>query len=164
MMTDVVPSPVSSSCVLDNSIMLFAAGCVTSISLKIAFPSFVNTIPTTNATERGTRRRSITRQSFVIRHPSPFDRAYPALAGDGWMDARRDDAPTERDRRASADEKGARVTHLRMRPESSSTSISVLKSSARRRSPPWPPRCCSRARSTRSRAWRFDSPPSSGPA
>jgi hypothetical protein len=41
-MTEVVPSPTSSSCVLLSSIMFFAAGCATSISRKIAFPSFVN--------------------------------------------------------------------------------------------------------------------------
>lgn len=45
MMTLVVPSPHSSSCVLLSSIMFFAAGCATSISLRIAFPSFVRTIP-----------------------------------------------------------------------------------------------------------------------
>ena len=45
MMTVVVPSPTSSSCVLLSSIMLFAAGCATSISRKIAWPSFVRTIP-----------------------------------------------------------------------------------------------------------------------
>lgn len=45
MMTLVVPSPTSSSCVLLNSIILFAAGCATSISLKIEFPSLVRTIP-----------------------------------------------------------------------------------------------------------------------
>jgi len=41
MMTVVVPSPTSSSCVLLSSIMLLAAGCATSISRRIAFPSFV---------------------------------------------------------------------------------------------------------------------------
>jgi len=45
MITDVVPSPTSSSCTLASSITLFAAGCWTSIYLKIAFPSFVITIP-----------------------------------------------------------------------------------------------------------------------
>ena len=44
-MTVVVPSPTSSSWVLLNSIMLFAAGCATSISRNIACPSFVRTIP-----------------------------------------------------------------------------------------------------------------------
>ena len=44
-MTVVVPSPTSSSCVLLNSIMLFAAGCATSISRKIAWPSLVSTMP-----------------------------------------------------------------------------------------------------------------------
>lgn len=56
-MTEVVPSPTSSSCAweksnlinkyltLANSIMLLAAGCYTSISRRIAFPSFVITIP-----------------------------------------------------------------------------------------------------------------------
>ena len=41
-MTDVVPSPHSSSCVLLSSIMFLAAGCATSISRKMAFPSFVS--------------------------------------------------------------------------------------------------------------------------
>lgn len=44
-MTVVVPSPTSSSCVLLSSIILFAAGCDTSISRKMAWPSFVNTMP-----------------------------------------------------------------------------------------------------------------------
>lgn len=43
--TVVVPSPTSSSCVLLNSIMLFAAGCATSISRRMAWPSFVRTMP-----------------------------------------------------------------------------------------------------------------------
>mmetsp|Transcript_5061 Transcript_5061/g.16202 ORF Transcript_5061/g.16202 Transcript_5061/m.16202 type:complete len:332 (-) Transcript_5061:42-1037(-) len=43
--TLVVPSPTSSSWLLASSIIDFAAGCVTSISLKIAFPSFVITMP-----------------------------------------------------------------------------------------------------------------------
>ena len=42
MMTLVVPSPHSSSCVLLSSIMFLAAGWATSISRKIAFPSFVS--------------------------------------------------------------------------------------------------------------------------
>lgn len=42
MITLVVPSPHSSSCVRLSSIMFFAAGCATSISRKIALPSFVN--------------------------------------------------------------------------------------------------------------------------
>lgn len=41
MITLVVPSPTSSSCVLDNSIIDLAAGCATSISRRIACPSFV---------------------------------------------------------------------------------------------------------------------------
>lgn len=45
MITVVVPSPTSSSCVLLNSIMLFAAGWDTSISRRMACPSFVKTIP-----------------------------------------------------------------------------------------------------------------------
>mmetsp|Transcript_16990 Transcript_16990/g.50710 ORF Transcript_16990/g.50710 Transcript_16990/m.50710 type:complete len:215 (-) Transcript_16990:136-780(-) len=45
MMTEVVPSPTSSSWVLLSSMMLFAAGCDTSISLKMALPSFVMTMP-----------------------------------------------------------------------------------------------------------------------
>ena len=45
MITEVVPSPTSSSCALASSIMDFAAGCCTSISLRIAFPSLVRTIP-----------------------------------------------------------------------------------------------------------------------
>ena len=40
--TLVVPSPHSSSWVLLSSIMFFAAGWATSISRKIAFPSFVS--------------------------------------------------------------------------------------------------------------------------
>lgn len=42
MITLVVPSPHSSSCVLLSSIMFLAAGWATSISRKIAFPSFVS--------------------------------------------------------------------------------------------------------------------------
>lgn len=42
MITLVVPSPHSSSWVLLSSIMFFAAGWATSISRKIAFPSFVS--------------------------------------------------------------------------------------------------------------------------
>merc|ERR1719341_8819 len=45
MMTDVVPSPTSSSWVLAISIMVFAAGCWTVISLRMALPSLVMTIP-----------------------------------------------------------------------------------------------------------------------
>lgn len=45
MMTVVVPSPTSSSWVRLSSIILFAAGWETSISLRIAWPSFVRTIP-----------------------------------------------------------------------------------------------------------------------
>ena len=45
MMTDVVPSPTSSSCDRDNSIMLLAAGWLTSISRRMALPSFVITMP-----------------------------------------------------------------------------------------------------------------------
>lgn len=44
-MTVVVPSPTSSSCVRLSSIMLLAAGCETSISRRIAWPSFVRTMP-----------------------------------------------------------------------------------------------------------------------
>lgn len=44
-MTVVVPSPTSSSCVLLSSIMLLAAGCATSISRRIAWPSLVRTMP-----------------------------------------------------------------------------------------------------------------------
>jgi hypothetical protein len=43
--TDVVPSPTSSSYALLTSNILFAAGWVTSISLKIACPSLERTIP-----------------------------------------------------------------------------------------------------------------------
>jgi hypothetical protein len=43
--TVVVPSPTSSSCVRLNSIILFAAGCATSISRRMAWPSLVRTIP-----------------------------------------------------------------------------------------------------------------------
>lgn len=45
MITEVVPSPTSSSWALDNSIILFAAGWLTSTSLKMQFPSLVMTIP-----------------------------------------------------------------------------------------------------------------------
>lgn len=45
MITEVVPSPTSSSYALESSIMLFAVGWLASISLKIALPSFVITIP-----------------------------------------------------------------------------------------------------------------------
>ena len=45
MITEVVPSPHSSSCVREISIMDLAAGCLTIISRKIAFPSLVTTIP-----------------------------------------------------------------------------------------------------------------------
>ena len=44
-MTVVVPSPTSSSCVLLSSIMLLAAGCATSISRSMAWPSLVRTMP-----------------------------------------------------------------------------------------------------------------------
>lgn len=43
--TVVVPSPTSSSCVRLSSIMLLAAGWETSISRRIAWPSLVRTIP-----------------------------------------------------------------------------------------------------------------------
>merc|ERR1719158_825657 len=43
--TDVVPSPTSSSWVLAISIIVLAAGCWTVISLRIALPSLVMTIP-----------------------------------------------------------------------------------------------------------------------
>lgn len=46
MMTLVVPSPHSSSWVRLSSIMFFAAGCATSISRRIALPSFVSLRPT----------------------------------------------------------------------------------------------------------------------
>jgi len=45
MITVVVPSPTSSSWVRLNSIMLFAAGCDTSISRRMAWPSLVSTMP-----------------------------------------------------------------------------------------------------------------------
>mmetsp|Transcript_5841 Transcript_5841/g.19877 ORF Transcript_5841/g.19877 Transcript_5841/m.19877 type:complete len:502 (-) Transcript_5841:120-1625(-) len=45
MMTDVVPSPTSSSCVRESSIIDLAHGCDTSISRKMALPSFVSTMP-----------------------------------------------------------------------------------------------------------------------
>jgi hypothetical protein len=44
-MTVVVPSPTSSSCVRLSSIMLLAAGCATSISRRMAWPSLVSTMP-----------------------------------------------------------------------------------------------------------------------
>jgi hypothetical protein len=43
--TVVVPSPTSSSCVRLSSIMLLAAGCDTSISRRMAWPSLVSTMP-----------------------------------------------------------------------------------------------------------------------
>lgn len=60
-MTVVVPSPTSSSCVLLNSIMLFAAGCATSISRRIAWPSLVRTMPPIGS-------RSILSIAFGPRH------------------------------------------------------------------------------------------------
>ena len=45
MMTVVVPSPTSSSCVRLSSIMLLAAGWETSISRRMAWPSLVRTMP-----------------------------------------------------------------------------------------------------------------------
>lgn len=39
--TDVVPSPASMSCAFARSTSIFAAGCMTLISLSIVFPSFV---------------------------------------------------------------------------------------------------------------------------
>lgn len=45
MMTVVVPSPTSSSWVRLSSIMLLAAGCDTSISRRMAWPSLVSTMP-----------------------------------------------------------------------------------------------------------------------
>jgi hypothetical protein len=45
MMTVVVPSPTSSSCVRLSSIMLLAAGWATSISRRMAWPSLVRTMP-----------------------------------------------------------------------------------------------------------------------
>lgn len=53
MITEVVPSPTSSSWALDSSIMLLAAGCLTSISRRMACPSLVMT-----ATGRGLGVRS----------------------------------------------------------------------------------------------------------
>mmetsp|Transcript_21870 Transcript_21870/g.55480 ORF Transcript_21870/g.55480 Transcript_21870/m.55480 type:complete len:215 (-) Transcript_21870:12-656(-) len=43
--TDVVPSPTSSSCARESSTIDFAPGCETSTSRRIALPSFVITIP-----------------------------------------------------------------------------------------------------------------------
>ena len=45
MMTDVVPSPTSSSCARDSSIMLLAAGWLTSTSRRMQLPSLVMTMP-----------------------------------------------------------------------------------------------------------------------
>ena len=45
MMTEVVPSPTSSSCVRLSSMMLLAAGWLTSISRRMALPSLVSTMP-----------------------------------------------------------------------------------------------------------------------
>lgn len=44
-MTEVVPSPTSSSCALESSIMLLAAGWLTSTSRRMQCPSFVITMP-----------------------------------------------------------------------------------------------------------------------
>ena len=51
-----VPSPHSSSCVRLSSIMFFAAGCATSISRKIALPSFVRLARTFNTEDERTIR------------------------------------------------------------------------------------------------------------
>ncbi len=61
MMTVVVPSPTSSSCVRLSSIMLFAAGWATSISRRMAWPSLVSTIPPMGS-------RSILSIAFGPRH------------------------------------------------------------------------------------------------
>mmetsp|Transcript_79445 Transcript_79445/g.177656 ORF Transcript_79445/g.177656 Transcript_79445/m.177656 type:complete len:321 (+) Transcript_79445:584-1546(+) len=45
MITEVVPSPTSSSCARLSSIMFLAAGCETSTSLRMALPSLVMTMP-----------------------------------------------------------------------------------------------------------------------
>lgn len=45
MMTEVVPSPTSSSWVLLSSIMLLPAGWLTSSSRRMALPSLVRTMP-----------------------------------------------------------------------------------------------------------------------
>ncbi len=65
MMTDVVPSPTSSSCVRDRSIMLLAAGWDTSISRRMALPSLVTAMPPMGSSsilsmERGPRVVRIT--------------------------------------------------------------------------------------------------------
>jgi hypothetical protein len=54
--------------VRDSSIILFAAGCVTSISLKIAFPSFVNTMPAFEQNAREVSHPSKTSNH----HPTPI--------------------------------------------------------------------------------------------
>ena len=59
-MTEVVPSPTSSSWVRAISIMDLAAGCSTVISRRMALPSFVITIPpigSINIYKRGKKRR-----------------------------------------------------------------------------------------------------------
>jgi len=71
--TVVVPSPTSSSCVRLNSIILFAAGCATSISRKIAWPSFVSTIPPIGS-------RSIFNIAFGPRHDLMMSATLPKLA------------------------------------------------------------------------------------
>mmetsp|Transcript_23875 Transcript_23875/g.64022 ORF Transcript_23875/g.64022 Transcript_23875/m.64022 type:complete len:261 (+) Transcript_23875:1266-2048(+) len=73
-MTDVVPSPTSSSCARESSIMLLAAGCLTSTSRRIELPSFVITMPPIGSSSI----LSIERGPSVVRTIS--DTALPA-----WM-------------------------------------------------------------------------------
>ena len=61
MITLVVPSPHSSSCVLLSSIMFFAAGCATSISRRMAFPSFVSLAITVSAGTINTVKKNTNR-------------------------------------------------------------------------------------------------------
>lgn len=71
MMTVVVPSPTSSSWVRLSSIMLLAAGCDTSISRRMAWPSLVRTMPPMGS-------RSILSMALGPRH----DRMMSATLGD----------------------------------------------------------------------------------
>ena len=75
MITDVVPSPTSSSCVRLSSIMLFAAGCETSTSRRMLLPSFVSRIPPIGSRsifsmERGPNVvRMMSATAYAQRHP-----------------------------------------------------------------------------------------------
>lgn len=80
MITVVVPSPTSSSCVRLSSIMLFAAGCDTSISRRMAWPSLVSTMPPMGSNSifsmalgpRQDRMMSATLEGWAVRTESLF--------------------------------------------------------------------------------------------